>query len=72
MRWLGVDPGQRRVGIAACDAEANGSLGITDALRILRAAFLGVGNPDAPFPDCTLSEAASDADLGCENPFCSN
>ena len=58
--------------LAACDAEANGSIGITDALRILRAAFLGTGQPDAPFPDCTTSDLGSDLQLGCETPFCQN
>ena len=51
--------------LAACDAEANGAIGITDALRILRFAFLGMGMPDAPFPDCTRSDLPSDVDLGC-------
>ena len=55
--------------LAACDAEANGSIGITDALRILRHAFLGVGEPDAPFPDCTTSDIGTDVDLGCETPI---
>ena len=56
--------------VAACDAEANGSIGVTDALRILRFAFLGVGVPDAPFPDCTRSALATDIDLGCEVTAC--
>ena len=54
--------------LAACDAEANGSIGITDALRILRHSFLGQGEPDAPFPDCVRSALASDLQLGCETP----
>ena len=56
--------------LAACDAEANGSIGITDALRILRHAFLGVGDPDAPFPDCARSTSATDVALGCNGPLC--
>ena len=56
--------------LAACDAEANGSIGITDALRILRHSFLGVGEPDAPFPDCVNSELETDVALGCEAPVC--
>ena len=56
--------------LAACDAEANGSLGITDYLRILRHSFLGQGEPDAPFPDCVTSALASDVELGCETSFC--
>ena len=56
--------------VAACDAEANGSIGITDALRILRFSFLGQGQPDAPFPDCARSEAESDLALGCEVSAC--
>ena len=56
--------------LAACDAEANGSIGITDALRILRHSFLGVGEPDAPFPDCIASDLGTDVELGCENPLC--
>ena len=51
--------------LAACDAEANGALGITDALRILRFAFLGQGMPDLPFPDCTMSDRETDVALGC-------
>jgi hypothetical protein len=54
--------------LAACDAEANGSIGITDALRILRHAFLGVGMPDGPFPDCAVSALGTDVDLGCADP----
>ena len=54
--------------LAACDAEANGSLGITDALRILRHSFLGLDEPDPPFPDCVASRLVSDAMLGCELP----
>ena len=56
--------------LAACDAEANGSLGITDGLRILRHSFLGIGMPDPPFPECTESTLAADLALGCETPFC--
>ena len=52
---------------AACDAEANGSIGITDALRILRYAFLGMA--DDPFPECTWGDRQSDIDLGCETPL---
>ena len=55
---------------AACDAEANGVLAITDYVRILRSAFLGLGQPDPPFPGCTTSNLASDVTLGCEQPFC--
>ena len=55
--------------LAACDAEANGSLGITDYLRILRAAFLGHGEPDAPFPDCSTSGLGTDILLGCQTPL---
>ena len=54
--------------LAACDAEANGSLGVTDYLRILRAAFLGLGEPDAPFPDCAVSGLGTDILLGCQTP----
>ena len=54
--------------LAACDAEANGSIGITDALRILRHSFLGMGEPDAPFPECVASTLESDETLGCETP----
>ena len=54
--------------LAACDAEANGSLGITDALRILRHSFLGLGTPDPPFPDCVASNMKSDLVLGCKTP----
>ena len=57
--------------LAACDAEANGSIGVTDALRILRHAFLGIGEPDPPFPECTKSDRESDESIGCEIPFCS-
>ena len=55
--------------LAACDAEANGSLGITDALRILRHSFLGIGEPDAPFPECVTSDLPSDEELGCDVPI---
>ena len=54
--------------LAACDAEADGSLGITDYLRILRAAFLGAGEPDPPFPECGTSDSETDLELGCETP----
>ena len=50
---------------AACDAEANGVLAITDYVRILRSAFLGQGEPDAPFPNCTTSDLPGDVALGC-------
>ena len=53
---------------AACDAEANGVLGITDYVRILRSAFLGQREPDAPFPNCTTSDLATDVALGCATP----
>ena len=60
--------GEEPACMAACDAEANGSLGVTDALRILRHAFLGLGEPDPPFPDCTKSDLGTDVELGCLTP----
>ena len=54
--------------LAACDAEANGTIGVTDALRILRHSFLGLGEPDPPFPDCDLSTLVSDVTVGCAVP----
>lgn len=63
--FAGAEP---PVCLAACDAEANGSLGVSDGLRILRYAFLGLGEPDPPFPDCTKSTQATDETLGCEQP----
>ena len=56
--------------LAACDAEANGTLGITDYVRILRFSFAGGNPPDPPFPDCVTSTLESDAALGCETRFC--
>ena len=54
--------------LAACDAEANGTLNITDYVRILRSAFLGQGEPDAPFPNCEKSSTPGDIALGCATP----
>ena len=56
--------------LAACDAEANGTLGITDYVRILRFSFAGGAPPDAPFPACVASGLGGDVALGCETPFC--
>ena len=56
--------------LAACDAEANGSLGITDYVRILRFSFASGEPPDAPFPDCVTSNQEGDLALGCQTPFC--
>ena len=54
--------------LAACDAEANGSIGIADAVRILRFAFGGDTPPDAPFPECEASTKLTDLELGCGMP----
>ena len=63
-------PGWRRPDcLAACDAEANGSLGITDALRNLRHTFISFGEPAPPFPDCSKSDLTTDEEIGCQVPF---
>ena len=55
---------------AACDAEANGELGVTDYVRILRFSFAGGDPPDGPFPDCGATDLPGDVALGCETPLC--
>ena len=64
LRWAFQD-GTPPSCIAACDAEANGSVGVTDAIRVLRFSFQGGLPPDAPFPECATSRRASDGVLGC-------
>ena len=54
--------------LAACDAEANGSLNVTDALRILRFSFADGPPPDSPFPECTESNRRTDLEIGCAIP----
>ena len=54
--------------LAACDAEANGTIGVADAVRLLRFSFLAQQPPDPPFPECGLTELESDIALGCESP----
>ena len=54
--------GDRPPCLAACDADADG----TDAVRILRSAFLAQQPPEPPFPECGVSDLPSDISLGCE------
>ena len=53
--------------LTACDATANGAIGVADAVRILRYSFLGGEPLEPPFPDCSLSSLPSDVALGCKS-----
>ena len=69
LNWVyrgGEEPGC----LAACDAEANGTVNLTDAIRILRFMFLGRTVPDPPFPRCLTSALPTDVAVGCASPFC--
>ena len=58
--------------MAAWDADADGVFlgNVTDAVYMLTFNFLGGPAPAAPYPECGVSESASDAALGCEIPGC--
>ena len=53
--------------LAACDADANGRIQVTDALRVLQFVFLNRKPPAAPFPECGLRTETDEA-LGCARP----
>ena len=55
--------------LAACDADGDGeTVGVTDALYLLRHAFADGPPPPPPYPACRTSPRASDPTLGCITP----
>jgi len=56
--------------LAACDANADGGLDVSDAIYWLNFQVLGGPAPEPPFPNCGPTSLSSDLALGCANPSC--